>query len=109
MVELQTSPGIDCPNFGQHLVQVNSKANLQTQINSNTHSGEEVLLKSQEFENKMRVLKDLEFIENDVLTMRGKFAQHISSADLIILTLFIFDGGLLGKILINKHLYYIIL
>lgn len=95
MKALKESPCSGCPEFENHLKQINSKAGTQKEMNKMVKNvKDEVLLKSSEFNNKMRVLKELGFItKEDTLTLKGKFAQHLSSADIVILTIFVFEGG----------------
>lgn len=77
------------------------RSKIANSIQNNATSGEDILLKSEEFNSKIRVLKQLDFIDkSDILTLKGKFAQHISSADIIILTLFVFEGGFIGKLFV---------
>lgn len=92
---LKESPCNQCPEFAKHLRQINSQATTHKEMGKLMHNmKDDVLIKSEEFTNKMKVLKDLGFIDkNEVLTVKGKFSQHISSADLVILTLFVFEGG----------------
>jgi len=47
-----------------------------------------------EFEAKTKVLQELEFIDGTgMVLLRGRFSREIASADAIILTTFIFEGG----------------
>ena len=92
---LKESSCVQLPNFESYLKQINSQASTQKAMNKIIrNTKEDTLLKNQEFNSKMKVLKELEFMDKEgVLSIKGRFAQHISSADLVILTILVFEGG----------------
>ena len=95
---LKESECSGCPEFAKHLKQINSTSGVQKEMTKMLKNVKnEALLKNEEFDSKMRVMKDLGFIsKDDTLELKGKFAQHISSADIIILTVFVFEGGFIS-------------
>ncbi|CAI2378053.1 unnamed protein product [Moneuplotes crassus] len=92
---LKSSPAFSDPKFAELLKLINSQATTQKEMNKMVRSSkEDTLLKNEEFTSKMQVLKELGFMNKEgVLSEKGRFAQHISSADLMILTIFVFEGG----------------
>jgi len=95
---LKESECISCPEFSKHLRQVNSEASTQKEMNKMVKNmKDDTLLKNEEFNSKMKVMKELDFVNKEgVLTLKGRFSQHINSADLVILTIFVFEGGFIG-------------
>jgi predicted nucleic acid-binding Zn ribbon protein len=96
--QLKSSECAGCKDFEAHIRQINNKSGVQKEMNKMLKNAkDEALLKNEEFNSKMRVLKELGFIsKGDTLDLKGKFAQHISSADIVILTIFVFEGGFIS-------------
>ena len=71
--QLQESPCNQCSEFSEHLKQINSQNKTQKDLGKLVSNlKDEVLIKSTEFKNKIRVLKELGFItKNDTLDIKG--------------------------------------
>ena len=78
--QLQESPCNQCPEFEKHLREINSKAGVQKEMSKLVNGmKEDVLLKSEEFKNKMRVLKELGFIKkDDTLDLKGTYFSYFA-------------------------------
>ena len=95
-VQIQSSECRNCEYFDQHSKQTFQKSAYETELQTLTQQYDSSqLIKFNEYISKSNVLRQMNFIdENGVVQLKGRFCREIYSADSVILTNFIFDGGL---------------
>lgn len=102
--QLKMNKCFGCHKLQYHLSQIIRSNQLSNELNEcNTFLNDESNIKSDDFENKNKVLEEYQMIDKDQnLLYKGKVARLVTSQDPILLTQLLFSGKL--KELSNEEL-----